>query len=293
MDATAGKRSFLLAVLLVLEEKVKEIRREPELFALIESLGKLGQRLELSDLVQTSHLNEAVEDDMKLQTRAADVVNTNDLLEGRVEISEIELRRSCRRLLSKAASQSITLVHGMKVDEIRRILDIYTFLPVKEDDLFACIEEDLAERKRAWNQQSLKQPRALVRDSIELVQNLLSVGRDEDAGSPKRSFPYGIFFKDKTINSTVPIPKIQEILNKLLMIDHELEGGEPSMGRSGDSASRDIQDGWYYGLCCCEELVAAYRRIEFTTGTHKSRYDKHRRRDIAKRVLSRLLPSTI
>jgi hypothetical protein len=47
-----------------------------------------------------------------------------------------------------------------------------------------------------------------------------------------------------------------------------------------------IEDGAGFELGRCKELIASYRRIEFQTGTRRSRYE--RRKDIGKRILSRL-----
>ena len=53
---------------------------------------------------------------------------------------------------------------------------------------------------------------------------------------------------------------------------------------------RGVEEGTAFELGRCQELVASYRRIDFATGTRQSRYDKDRRKEIAKRALSRLFP---
>ena len=57
-----------------------------------------------------------------------------------------------------------------------------------------------------------------------------------------------------------------------------------------DDVVEDVDQSVALELGRCQELVESYRRIEFSTGTQRSRYDKERRKDISKRVLSRLSP---
>jgi hypothetical protein len=297
MDVMSCNNDFLLSVLTDLETKVKELDYGRDLCCVIESLSTIGQSLEVSDLAQPSPLNTATESGI-------DDIGTNESNINTLGLSQVdnstavvtELRSICRRLLSSVASQAISLVPKLEVDELRRIMDVYTFLPVQEDALVKCIEEDVAERKIRWKEQSLSNLRASVKEAIQLAQNSFSKNgvTDDDSKRPKKSFLQAMLFKDKTTQRH-PIEAshsgaIQEILEKLLLIDKEMEGDQLP-GPSFDSTILAIQAGCYYSLCCCEELVASYRRIEFNTGTHMSRYDKHRRRDIAKRVLSRLLPS--
>jgi hypothetical protein len=57
-----------------------------------------------------------------------------------------------------------------------------------------------------------------------------------------------------------------------------------------DTALQRIMEGANFELGRCCELIENYRRIEFSTGKRRSRYDYRQRRDLGKRLLSRLLP---
>ena len=59
--------------------------------------------------------------------------------------------------------------------------------------------------------------------------------------------------------------------------------------RSLDSMLNSVDVGSAFELGRCQELIENYQLIEFSTGALGSRVDE-RRNDIAKRVLSRLLP---
>ena len=61
-------------------------------------------------------------------------------------------------------------------------------------------------------------------------------------------------------------------------------------GVSLDSLVQNLKQGSAFELGRCNELIENYRRVEFSTGKQRSRYDRERTKDIAKRVLSRLLP---
>jgi hypothetical protein len=57
-----------------------------------------------------------------------------------------------------------------------------------------------------------------------------------------------------------------------------------------DSLLASLHEDAAFELGRAIELIENYKRIEFSTGRRRSRYDSERRKEIAKRVLSRLIP---
>ena len=126
---------------------------------------------------------------------------------------------------------------------------------------------------------------------------------DENSDSPFSAIKNGIrsFFqgsegsedaekKDENNLTDELISLIQESTASASNAANRAEKLRLSSGVSLDSMLQDLKLGTGFELGRCNELIENYRRIEFSTGEQRSRYDRERTKDVAKRVLSRLLP---
>ena len=82
--------------------------------------------------------------------------------------------------------------------------------------------------------------------------------------------------------------EIGSLLNRVAALDKCMEQIGIASNVHTDTALQRIMEGANFELGRCHDLIDNYRRIEFSTGRRRSRYDYNK--DIGKRLLSRLIP---
>ena len=222
----------------------------------------------------------------------------------------IALETISSRMLSSLASHSAERVSNLKADSIRRLLGVFSLLPFQADDLINACEEEIANREALLQSAAAT---ASVEDLLRqaaknaLAANTTVFGKDEDSSSTLKALKRGL----KSIFSSAPEPAENEddeaaqemkrfteevggLLNKVTASVTKVDACMEQIGTASnvhtDTALQRIVEGANFELGCCRELIDNYRRIEFSTGRRKSRYNYERSRHIGKRLLSRLVP---
>jgi hypothetical protein len=233
-----------------------------------------------------------------------------------------ELRLATERMLTALATQATERVGTLKAESLRRLLAVYSLLPFKADKLVNAFDEEVSKR------QSLLESAACtvsVEDLLrQAAENAVSANRTvfgsitEDDGSSKlsalkrglKSIFSGHYHQivhdneddddgsdnDEEASEATMMQKFTQEIGALLhRVTASVTEVDDCLGQIGtasnihtDMALQRIMEGANFELGRCRELIENYRRIEFSTGRRKGRYNYDR--DIGKRLLSRLFP---
>jgi len=216
-----------------------------------------------------------------------------------------ELGLACDKLLLSIANQAMNVAEKLTAGDIRRLLVVYSLLPFQADDLLHRLEEEVSNRLsdletlpsksfEAFMARAQSSSKALNSTLFEeetssrfgsIKKNLLSMFRSTDGGESNEEN-----LEENNLTEELA-SMINASISSTSMAAQRAHQVYATSRVSFDSIIHGIDAGSSFELGRCEELIANYRRIEFSTGTRRSRYDKERRKDIAKRVLSRLLPN--
>eukprot|EP00980_Cylindrotheca_fusiformis_P007972 scaffold1697_cov120-Cylindrotheca_fusiformis.AAC.54 len=317
MNFLSSDKPFLLLVLEQIQEKAKNLKSGSQLCSLAESLGALKEGLKPGktsdnsktlrpETVENSNLDSETTDgtDSELtnpkKTSGGDSGLTMDEC-----VIEKRLLDSCVCALEIVGKRARDTLGSLKADEIRRLLVVYSLLPCRNDELIDDIAEEVKKRQLHL-QQSPKGSIETILSSAKSSALSVNTTVFGDANSESRfdSIKNGIlaFFStsegDESPGETRDPDKLTEELTSSIQQStattstaaNSVKNLHVASGISMDSVFQNIQKGTAFELGRCVELIENYRRIEFSTGTLRSRYDKERRKEIAKRVLGRLLP---
>jgi len=214
----------------------------------------------------------------------------------------------CNELLSEVAKEATHKVPDFAAAEIRKLLLVYFVLLFRADGIIDAFEVEITRRLAALDSAaSMSDDRSIQKlvqvaadSSLEAGNALSKLHKDE--GSSLSSIKSGIkslFSSDKE-DETAPeedsskLEELSDLVNRAAASACEAAARVERVGRgaevNAEMTLRGVEEGAAFELGRCQELVASYRRIDFATGTRQSRYDKERRKEIAKRCLSRLFP---
>lgn len=214
--------------------------------------------------------------------------------------TEDEMVDLCDEMLALIASKMPDKINHCTAQELRRLLSVYSLLPFQADRLIQEIEKEVEGRLP----QSDSIPRVTVEEILqdakaknEIVQKVLFHQTDSSSLSTTLKNSVMSLFRasDKAGPEETNLPEdlalmIRESIASTLKVSASLQGMRSTLNVSIDTIGQQASEGMYFELGRCQELIANYRLVEFSTGTRRSRYDKERRKEISKRVLSRLLP---
>jgi hypothetical protein len=316
MNFLSSDKNFLLLVLQEVQAKATNLKSSSELCSLAESVavlkeglkpGKAGDSSKSSlpeSLPESKVASEVTETsaeeplDQQASSTAEKMSTVDEVL------IEKELHQSCESILESIASQAIAMVGCLSTDEIGRLLAVYSLLPFQNDALINGILEEITKRKSHLQQtRSGSFENILLRARSSALSVNTTVFGDKNSESPLNHIKNGImsFFsssenadsgetKDENSLTEELTTSIQESAATTSKAAKSVEDLHLASGISIDSVFQNLRRGTAFELGRCSELIENYRRIEFSTGTLRSRYDKETRNEIAKRVLSRLLP---
>jgi hypothetical protein len=211
---------------------------------------------------------------------------------------------SSTQVLTKVSEVAIEMVKDLSAEEMSDLLLIYSTIPLQVDDLVNAIDDETRRRLKVLG---FKGPTESVQDlarrafdcsiltsntlsseaesssAIDTIKNGIKsiFGVNEDRAEVSEEDMAALAALAETAQRTTTL--IQETLGRMEQI-------RQGTGRDTESLLRGVEQGAAIELGRCQELVAAYRRIDFSTGIRTRRYDIARRRDISKRILSRLFP---
>lgn len=211
-------------------------------------------------------------------------------------------------LIAAMSKISKDLLPRMSHTELRRLLAVYSFTPIRADELIAAIQLEIDRRRYDIIQGSRRTAMSDMFDRLEKgAIHALRVQQEltNRPGSPFSGIKevFKSFFRhgndgdeaesdDKAAEKARILDELNEALSclidaanyarKLSSVAHDRSKEEP--------AALDHEQSTLFELGKCDELLAHYRRVDFESGQRQTRLDEVLRRDMAKRVLSRLLP---
>jgi hypothetical protein len=312
-------RRFLHDVLLEVQKNASRVSTASELCGLAESLAVIKEAVRSGDSARvkkempagTENSESALTDLTITNSKASEPIENSDKDDPPPLIDDasidIELVDTCDGLLNSVAKHANDVVGKLRADELRRLLAVYALLPFQADHLIDTIEKEVEKRMGYLTSMSSTE---VVEDLLqEAAANSMAVNKtlfgESHAGDSRLSaikkglrslFMSSDSSEDMSDDNVANVltaevsSMIQEAADSAYKAVRRLEGIGSAALVSPDRIIQDIEEGAAFELGRCQELIKSYRRVEFSTGKRKSRYDKVRRRDISKRVLSRLLP---
>jgi len=238
---------------------------------------------------------------------AADVIINNlDPSESKKDQAE-QLLSQCNHLLSIVAEKASQKISKFTGQDIQRLLQIYVITPVQADVVVDAIGEEVNTRVSAleiaastYSGSVQDLVRHAADSSVEAATALSTFSSAEEKLSA--SFMKGmksLFDKpgnkedDETATKTTSSAEdVARQVNRAAASSCKAAARLERVGKgaliNAEKTLRDVEESAAFELGRCQELIAAYRRLEFKTGTRKTRYDEERRRDMGKRILTRL-----
>jgi hypothetical protein len=314
MKFVVSDRVFLLDVLFEVESRSKDMHSAELCCDLAESIAVVKdavdpataritkvvkeqpQKKELNTTETESPLPEEDTRDSEDGTGALPVVGDASI--------DTELSRSCDTILVAIAGEAGRMSKEMRADEFRRLLMVYSLLPFQADDLVGTFEGEIAKRRKHLKSSSRDMNvGTLLREAATNTSTVNTTLFGEPAEDSRiNAIKSGIksFFRYPDSDGTEDGDEEKKISEELCeMIQNSAastlkaaqileEIGSASLV-TPDDVIQNLGAGAAFELGRCKELIENYRRIEFSTGTRRSRHGEGRR-DIAKRVLSRLMP---
>jgi len=323
MNYLATDKVFLLNILKAIETKCT-ILKSHNLCSIAESIALLKDGLTPGHL-PPGHLHDAstssgkqssservhtTEVDKADEAQSDGSIVDTECLEGGESLPQIgedsieqDLQKSCDAILAYVGTSARKDAATLSTKEIRRLLGVFSLLSFQDDALIESLSSVVALRKKHLEQLPREPLGSLLRtarSSAESVKDR-ACGHTE-SGSVFEQLKHGFMSFFSSIQETEAkesgdnilteelLTSVQESIDRASKASKSAEDLKGAFGVSPDSMFSSMKRGTAFELAQCEELIENYYRINFVTGTFQSRYDKVRARDIAKRVLSRLLP---
>lgn len=305
---------LLLLVLKEVQTKVTNLKSVAELCSLAETLALLKDALQPNDLASDTGAETSIDKKAKDETDGKQSLSeTTQELSSQDEESVIpvdhsaideEMKYACNELLVSVADQAKEMTAKLTAQDIRRLLAVYSLLPFQADDLINHLEEEVSKRLSYLEGSASGSLENWLKRAKYKSDSVNSILFEDTESSRFDHIKNGIMslFRASDVNESADekggengLPEelatmIQESIALTSKAANRAEVMRNALRVSLDSILNGLNEGSSFELGRCQELIENYRRVEFSTGTLRSRYDKERRKDIAKRVLSRLLP---
>ena len=309
--AFADKRP-VLEFLNVLADLIAVVQDEEVVCDMMKSLGFLIMTMQAAkDSARGSSSSDSVE-----QTTTTTTVTDTNLPCSETTIPDADVVDLCTKLITRLAARAADKISSFKSKNLRAILMLVSLLPLQADECVDAIYGEVAKRIQLLEDSRHQNIDELLR-SIALEASKtkrILFGDDQPRGS--KSLFAGLQNGIKAIfgiNATPDISasengsdvaihgsseinidelkaslkhSLQSIEDSAVAIRNATEASQTSLGRLTASYQQES----LFELGRCIELIEQYRRIDFASGARRSRLDEERRRDMAKRVLSRKLP---
>ncbi|KAL3906954.1 MAG: hypothetical protein SGILL_009069 [Bacillariaceae sp.] len=241
--------------------------------------------------------DDADDDDDKLQESEA---------KDRKKFDDEDLLASTEELLNSIANEACSMSKSLTAAEIRRLLEVYSLLPYQADEMIRALEAEVSLRLATLEELSMNQTLGLLLKNADEKASVVKATLYEESDksffdSMKNGFMslFGTNSEDKTAESTEEskdvlteqiASMIQESIAAISAASHNAQVEESALQVQVDAVLASLREEASFELGRAAELLENYHRIEFSTGKRTSRYDVDRRKAIAKRVLSRLIP---
>lgn len=308
MNMIASDPAFVSTVLNALQPKVERLQSGKELTCLADSIAQLRRFLPaVNPSSPEERSNEPIENEEPPKVTEETEAYGKEEESGSVVESEHDLatvteaiRESTNRVLAGVAVKAVAMLPALSAVEMKKLLLVYLAVPFEAD---ALVDAIAAETDRRLSVLELADNRGRIQDVAELatesaLQANGSLSAKTEQASPLNAIKNGIKglfgvhdFNDEVLEETAErLAEVAESLHRTAILSSytsdRIEKLEKGTGTDAETLFRGAEQGAAVELGRCRELIACYRRIE----THGGRYDSERRKDIGKRVLSRLFP---
>lgn len=316
MDMVSSDPVFVSSALQLFESKIETIHSGRELVDIAQTIAKLRrvvERLERhsfdEEVPKKSNVidkkDEQLANDNDSETEAKSAAATDELtLEHNTTVARNAILESTTVLLSRVSERATKLVHDLSATEMRELLLVYSTLPFQADALVDAIDEETHQRLEVLGfkgpSESVQDLARRAFDSSVLARNTLSGGPEKDSkvdtikNGIKAIFGAHDMSEEASDEDIAMLTALADNAKRTTTLMREalgrMEQIRQGTGTDTETLLRGVEQGAAIELGRCQELVAGYRRIDFSSGSHDGRYDSTRRRDISKRILSRLFP---
>ena len=300
MNMVSSAPSFVSAVLHNFEAKVGTLRSGKQLTDLAETIAKLRRSLESKKSLESGGAPNT--DDIETDQKEDDVdtVLSKPVHEQNSTTDAADILEVTNRLLAGLAKKAIEKVHELSGTELRKLLLVYLLVPFQTDSLIDAIEKETnrrtAELGFSGDRERIQDLARHAADGALQASNSLSA-RPSTVGSTIKNGIKAIFGMHDVDNEiseedAARISKIADTIHctstLVRDITERMERVQHGTGFGAEALLRGVEQGAMVELGRCRELIACYHRIDFSTGSHGGRCDNERRKDIGKRLLSRL-----
>jgi hypothetical protein len=313
MNMVSSAPSFVSAVLQDFEGKVGSLQTRKELIDIAETIAKLKRSIGSKKSFDNGGAPSADVHESDRKENEVDAVfgkplhdhtdeKEGDKQEQKSTTVTAAILDSTDRLLACVAETAIERVHDLSGAEMRKLLLVLLVIPFQADDLVAAMEEETNQRTAALSfaadKERIQDLIGDAGDSALQAHNSLATRPSTVGSAIKNGIKaiFGVNDVDEEISEedaerfsqvAESIHRTSELLGD---ISERMERVERATGLDTETLMRGVEQGAAVELGRCRELIASYRRIDFATGSPGDRCDNERRKEIGKRLLSRLFP---
>ena len=207
-------------------------------------------------------------------------------------------------LLTAVALAAIDVLPKFTAEGMLRIVTVLCNAPFQCDDLVAAIEGEIDQREKNLAERTdLETAIQTALSSVLSIKSAILAEGGEDSKSPLSAVQNGLrsIFRHTTKDSDDEIPDkpesaqtpdhlvdIKEVEEFLVAATSALNLLQASFEADTKLPVNGVDQ--EFALSRCRVAIDQYRRIDFRQGSQETRFDQQRRRDISKKLLSRLLP---
>ena len=310
MDMVSSDPVFVSLALQVFETKIETLQTGRELVDIAQTVSNMRRAVERLEQLFSDGTNDDARDEGPAKDNDSDKEKEVEIANGeltnvhKATIARNAILESTTVLLTKVSEQATEIVQDLSATEMRELLLVYSTLSFRADAFVDAVDKETHRRLEVLGftgpSESVQDLARRAFDSSVLASNTLSYGsgRNSKVDTIKHGIQaiFGVHemseeASDEDIammtaladNAKRTTTLVRETLGRMEQI-------RQGTGTDTETLLRGVEQGAAIELGRCQELVAVYRRIDFSTGFHGGRYDSARRRDISKRILSRLFP---
>lgn len=258
----------------------------------------------------TTLLKVCLADDQKRsQAEAAKAAEETEGLEDLVKTGEAEQVGGGESVVSKELEDAgdrcllaLTvifkdLVLAMSAAELRRVLAVCSLSPYNADDLVAAIKTEVERRVEELSSVSVDMATRMANLAHRSDRLLKRIQGDATTSrfaairaSIKNLFSKETVEPEQQSEVAEDWKEIVEVLQSVSTVGQQATTMETASHSSLNATVRRVQQETLFELGRCRELISHYHRIDFASGHRTTRHEEDTRHNMAKRVLSRLLP---
>lgn len=304
MNAVSSDRQSIADLLDCLETRLSSMHDMAHVCDVVETVGALKASLE--GLFDSN--SPIAQETAKTKPSEGEDQQPESILDDTKTTSSIsELQHKCDSLLTMVGANAFEMVQNMKMTQLRRLMSVYSLLPFQSDELVDAVEKELKSRLVQLESSHVESGGENAIDLLRKAGSYASAAKSSLLGdetenelSPFAAIKKGLnsLFRHDTseeekselISTKQQLLQIEKSIDSIHQFSAHVEKLEKSCGISVDAVLQEQEKELLFELGRCRELVAVYRRVDFSSGSHESRYDKDLRRHISKQILSRLRP---